>query len=179
MIRRFKWIVVAPRLVSKNVGPCAVTDSGEHDLHEGESFLFAFFQNRPRVLQAEFAEELPLGRAQPENRLALLVDEISSVLTHLDGIHRYRGVCEDRQSEQRPCPETSDRRCFHPSLRATLSLAHALPSSAFGTFSRPTGEGGRWRGNTLHLHARVVEARSAADLVDMLWTERRRCLAVP
>ena len=54
-----------------------------------------------------------------------------------------------------------------------------MPSSAFGTFSRPTGEGGQWGGNTLHLHARVVEARSAADLVDMLWTERGRCLSVP
>ncbi len=45
--------------------------------------------DRPGFLQRVVAEQLPLRRAQPEDRDALLVDKRPSVRAHFEGIHRF------------------------------------------------------------------------------------------
>ena len=97
-------IVVEAGLLAIDVRLGPVADAQQHDLREGKSMAFGLLNDHPGFFQRVLAEKLPLRRAQPEDWVAVLVGEISSVLTHLEGINRLsssRICCPGRYGQHR------------------------------------------------------------------------------
>ena len=76
-------------------------DAHEHHLDESEPVFFHFSMIVLASSSVYVAEELPLGRPQPENGFALLIDEISAVLAHLERVSRFLGRAARRKQEHR------------------------------------------------------------------------------